>query len=341
MTRVTIKDVAREVGVSTALVSVVLNARRREDGTLDCDINKDTAARVLQTVERLGYKRNRVAAGLRSGKSYLIGLITPDIANKTFAEIGRSIEDDARQNGYVVMYGSSEENAARLEEVLDAFIATGVDGLVIIPCAGCEKSIKKAVNLGIPTVLCNRDIPEMEGVGRVSIDHVKSTYKAVDLLYDNGYRKIELISEDMPVSSVNDREKGYVNAMTAHGLTPLIHRVSTEGQHEETIEAVRTAGKRGTDAIVAVRIMLSFAAIEAIQACGYKIPEDLAFIGADDSPVFQLFRPTISSLSHSSKEIGHKSFSVLLDMIEGKTPYNIILEPKIHIGDSSGKKTEK
>ena len=337
-TRVTIKDVAREAGVSTALVSVVLNARRREDGSLDCDINRDTAARVLKVVERMGYRRNKVAAGLRSGKSCTVGVITPDISNMAFAEIGRSIEDVARENDYTVMFGSSEENAVRQEELVDAFIAAGVDGLIIIPCAGGEKSAEKAVRQGVPVVLSNRDIPGLEGVGRVSIDHSWSLRKAVRHLYDNGCRSIHLISENMPVSSVSDRERGYTATMKELGLDPVIHAVGTDTQREETISAVKDAVRDGVDALIAARIQLSFFCIEALQETGCRIPDDMALICADDSPVYHLYRPTISFISHSSFQIGEKSFNLLKDMMEGAAPYQVILEPELHVGGSSVRK---
>lgn len=339
--RVTIKDVAREAGVSTALVSVVLNARRREDGSLDCDINRDTAARVLKVVERLGYRRNKVAAGLRSGKSCTIGVITPDISNMAFAEIGRSIEAVARENDYTVMFGSSEEKAARQDELVDAFIAAGMDGLIIIPCAGGEQSAVKAMKQGIPVVLSNRDIPGLEGVGRVSIDHSWSIRKAVRHLYANDYRRIEMISENMTVSSVADRERGYTETIKELGLTPVIHVVDTVTQREETISALKDAVRRGVDAIIAARIQLSFFCIEAIQEMGLQIPSDLALICADDSPVYHLYRPQISYISHSSFQIGEKSFNLLKDMMEGAAPYQVILEPELHIGGSSARKEKQ
>ena len=93
MGKVTLKDLAKELGVSTTLVSRVLNAPRREDGTPDCDISKDTAMKVLELAQRLNYKPSRIAAGLRSGKRYLLGVITPDISNYAFSEAGRYIEE--------------------------------------------------------------------------------------------------------------------------------------------------------------------------------------------------------------------------------------------------------
>ena len=102
MKKITIKDVAREAGVSVTLVSFVMNAKVGEDGRLDCPVNPETAARVLEVAKRLGYRRNAAAASLRSGRSNTIAVITTDIANNYFAGISRYIEDKSAQYGYTV-----------------------------------------------------------------------------------------------------------------------------------------------------------------------------------------------------------------------------------------------
>jgi len=102
MKRITIRDVAREAGVSVTLVSFVMNAKRDKDGRLDCPVNPETAKRVLKVAERLGYRRNFAAASLRSGKSNTIAVIPTDISNKFFAGISRCIEDMAHKYGYTV-----------------------------------------------------------------------------------------------------------------------------------------------------------------------------------------------------------------------------------------------
>lgn len=102
MKRITIRDVAREAKVSVTLVSFVMNAKRDKDGNLDCPVNAETAKRVLQVAQRLGYRRNFAAASLRSGRSNSIAVIPNDISNKFFAGISRCIEDKAKSFGYTV-----------------------------------------------------------------------------------------------------------------------------------------------------------------------------------------------------------------------------------------------
>ena len=106
MKRITIRDVAREAKVSVTLVSFVMNAKRDKDGNLDCPVNAETAKRVLQVAQKLGYRRNFAAASLRSGRSNSIAVIPNDISNKFFAGISRCIEDKAKSYGYTVLFAA-------------------------------------------------------------------------------------------------------------------------------------------------------------------------------------------------------------------------------------------
>lgn len=248
--RVTLKDLAGELGVSTTLVSRVLNAPLRADGTPDCDIAPETALRVLEVAKRHNYRPSRFASGLRSGRRFLLGVITPDISNYAFAEAGRVIEELAYHDGYSVMFGSSTESASRMNELLDIFIDHGVDGIIVTPCSGCRPSLSKAVSLGIPVVLINRDIPDLERVGRVFQDNQLSMKMIVDHFYANGYRKIEMISERMDVNSLRDRENSYVRTMESYGLEPHILMVDTGRQEQQIRQHVEEAVQRGTEALM-------------------------------------------------------------------------------------------
>ena len=159
MKRITIRDVAREAGVSVTLVSFVMNAKRDKDGNLDCPVNPETAKRVLQVAQKLGYRRNFAAASLRSGKSNAIAVIPNDISNKFFAGISRCIEDKARSMGYTVFFASSDESSERLESVIDAVLAHNIDGMIVAPCTGGEAAINKAIDAKVPVVLLDRDFP--------------------------------------------------------------------------------------------------------------------------------------------------------------------------------------
>ncbi len=185
MGKITIRDVAREAGVSISLVSLVMNAKRDAEGNLDCNVNKDTARRIAEVAKRLGYRPNKAAASLRSGRFYTIGMVTSDIANQFFADIARYIENIAHNYNYTVLFGSSDENAEKLDNIVDTFIGNGVEGLIVAPCSGSEEVLRKALDAGIPTVLLDRDIAGLD-VGRVMLDNERAGRMGVEHLYENG-----------------------------------------------------------------------------------------------------------------------------------------------------------
>ena len=178
MKKVTIRDVAREAGVSVTLVSFVMNAKMGKDGRLDCPVNPDTAERVLQVAKRLGYRRNNAAASLRSGRSHSIAVIVSDIANPFYAEICRNIENIAYKDGYTVIFASSEESPQKLSHLVETMVGYNVEGLIVAPCLGGEPALARALSIGIPTVLIDRDMPGEE-FGRVPVSYTHLTLPTI------------------------------------------------------------------------------------------------------------------------------------------------------------------
>ena len=339
MVKVTLKDLARELGVSTTLVSRVLNAPRREDGTLDCDIAAETAERVLEAARRLDYRPSRFAAGLRKGRRYMLGVITPDISNYAFSEACRHIEERAHNDGYSVIFGSSAESATRIERLLDIFIDHGVDGVIVTPCVGCEEAIERIVRRGVPLVLINRDIPQIEGVGRVFLDNIRSMEMVVTHLFENGYRRIEMISENMDVLSLRDRESSYSATMSRCGLMSRVHVVETATQREQIADIVRDGVSRGVEVFITPRIMLSLYSLQAIMEQGLDMPSDITLFCHDESPAFTTHSPSISYVSQCSDRVGAEAYKMVQDMIRGGEGRRVLIEPELHFGDSTRAKS--
>lgn len=338
MDKVTLKDLAKELGVSTTLVSRVLNAPRREDGSPDCDISRETAQKVLGLAKLRNYQPSRIATALRIGKRYLLGVITPDISNYAFSEAGRYIEELAHNDGFSVMFGSSAESPRRMEELLDIFAGHEVDGIIVTPCAGSENILRKVVKLNIPLVLINRDVPALEGAGRVFLDNIGSMKQVVKHLVEGGYRKIEMISENMDVLSLRDRELGYRDAMLSYGLVPHIYMVESAAQERETRAAVQEAVRKGTEALITPRIMLSLNSLRAIMDAGLSIPEDMALFCHDESPAWTTHSPSISYVSQCSDQVGTQAYHMLRRMMGGGPGEQILVEPMLFFGGSTRRK---
>ena len=163
--KTTIKDIADAAGVSVALVSFVMN--NMSGGKYR--VSAKTTKKILSIAEALDYQPNNAARSLRKGRSNTIGVILSDISNPFFSDIARCIEDKAYQYKYTVIFGSTDEDAGKLDNLIKVFINKGVDGLIIVPCEGSRQYIEKVLEANIPLVLLDRTIPDLE------VNHITST----------------------------------------------------------------------------------------------------------------------------------------------------------------------
>ncbi len=340
--RVTIKDVAREAGVSIALVSFVMNRdNRRAGGKEAYRVSEDTVARILEVAERLDYHPNSAASSLRSGKTRTIGVVVSDIANRFFSDIVRYIENVAYESGYTVLFASTDEKAGKLERMVSVLTNKGVDGLIIASCAGGEQTVRKTVETGMPVVLLDRDIEGIEA-SRVLLDNAGACRMGVRRLYDNGYRHIELVSYDMAVSTIRDREAGYADAMCGLGLEKFagIHRTVYGNAGDSVTQIVADACRRGVEAMIFPTNTLSLLGLQAMNTLNLHLPDDMAVVCFDDNEVFGLYNPTVAHIGQSVEALGVKSFELLRDMIEHNAPPSrYIVEPQFSDGGSAARRS--
>ena len=321
MKKVTIRDVAREAGVSVTLVSFVMNAKMGKDGRLDCSVNPDTAERVLQVAKRLGYRRNNAAASLRSGRSHSIAVIVSDIANPFYAEICRNIENIAYKDGYTVIFASSEESPQKLSHLVETMVGYSVEGLIVAPCLGGEPALARALSIGIPTVLIDRDMPGEE-FGRVLIDNVDAGKMATKYLIHQGFGKIEMLTYKSGVTSLTDRETGYGLAMEEAGLKDeiRIHKIDYEAEaaKKDAIDVFRDAARRGVEAFILPTKRIAMYGFNALNVLGLSMPKDFSFVCFDESDVYELNKPVVPHIIQPLSEIAFKSFELLQKMIDNK-----------------------
>lgn len=329
--KITIRDVAREAGVSVTLVSFVMNAKVDENGELDCPVNADTAERVLQVAKRLGYKRNNAAASLRSGKTNTIAVIVSDIASPFFAGLCRYLENTAYEAGYTVLFASSEESVSKLGNLIDKMIGFNVEGLIVAPCVGSEKVLSRVDSYNIPTVLIDRDIPG-EDFGRVLVDNTDAGYRAARYLIDKGRKKIELVSYDLEIASVADRVEGYRKAMAESGLEARVDMLpyAAEPWSEEVVSVFREAIGRGAEGFILPTKKLSKSALHALKALG-AFPKDL--VCYDESDVYDLLEGGVPHMVQPVREIAERAFDLLLKIINNEpADKKVLLQSGLFIG---------
>src|SRR6187399_864292 len=166
--RISLKDIADKVGVSTALVSYVLN--NKKEGR----IKKSVAERIRVVATELNYRTNQIAKSLKTNKTFTIGLIVADISNPFSSGLARKIEDEADRNNYTVIFGSSDENAVRSNKLIDTFLNRQVDGLIITPAENTASQIIALQRQNVPFVLVDRYFPGVDA-DHVALDNYEAS----------------------------------------------------------------------------------------------------------------------------------------------------------------------
>lgn len=332
----TIKDIAREAGVSPALVSFALN-NKVENGSMRYKVNKDTAKRILEIAKSHNYKPNNAARSLRLQRSRTIGVILSDISNDFFSGIARRIENEAFQADYSVLFGSTDENPEKLALIINTFLDNGVDGLIIVPCENSSDIIARLEKRHIPMVLLDRDVEGVD-VNKVLLDNKKAAEMAVKRLYDNGRRRVAMVSYTMELSNICFRERGYSESVSEFGGEPIVYRADYSNISVSVSELVDRIEKDGADAILFATNSLSIAGIKALSRNGVAIPKDVAVVAFDGSEVFDLFPTSIACIKQPIEEFAHEALNLVIEQIdnpelERKT---ILLSPELIEGESLG-----
>lgn len=319
---VTIRDIAAEAGVSIALVSFVMNNRIEADGKKKYRVSEETRQRILEVAKRLNYQPNSAARSLRKGRSQVIGAIVSDISNVFYGEIAKILEEIAFSKGYTVLIGSTDENPEKMDTIVHSFIDKGVDGFLIVPCEHSQETVDYIIKSQIPFVVMDRrdmDLP----APKIVLDNIQAMSHAVELLLAKGLKKIEMISYTMRVSSISEREQGFIRTMENAGLSvsdEAIHRAPFEQINDYVSGILPDILERKVEGLVFATNSLTIATIKALCGMGINVQEDIMLVGFDNSDVYDLFRPQISHIQQPVEEICQKAMNMLFEIIEEKRP---------------------
>lgn len=321
---ITIKDIAREAGVSTSLVSFVMS--NAIAGEQLYRVSSETTTRVLEVAERLQYKPNSSARSLRSGITGTIGVVLSDIANPFFAEIARFLEDQAYNYNYNVIFASTDENAEKFSRVVNVLLNKGVDGLIIVPCSGSEDKIREIVESGVKIVLLDRLVPEL-AVSSVVLDNREAARVITNKLISRGSRRIEMVSYSMALSNTKDREQGYLDAMTSAGLSEMTHIERVAHNSYDAMPAyIRTAMSRGVEAFMVATNTLSLLVISELSKNGCRIPDDVKISCFDRNPYYDIFGSGIIYVRQPVNVFAAKAMDLIMSQIHTKSKRNIQVE---------------
>lgn len=318
MRRIQLDDLAKQLGFSKTLISMVLNGKGNHYG-----ISQSTQAIVLDAVAKLNYVPNKFAKSLRTGKSHFVGLIVSDIANPFYSTIAKNVESVLSAHGYNLMVCSTEENEEKEKQLVEMMIyQQGVDGLIIASSFKEAGFYNQPHLTRVPLVFIDRVLP-LFAANYVVIDNFGGSADVVNKLLEQGARRIACFAiTPLHLSTIDDRLNGYKSALSAKGISKtdkLVKAIQYDRIQEDierSLVELRTL-KQPVDAIFVLNNNIAVALLGTIRKKEFEDFADVRIACFDDIALFNIMDKKVISVSQPVEEIGRNSSNVLLEVING------------------------
>jgi LacI family transcriptional regulator len=312
-TRSNIKDIARLAGVHPSTVSRVLNPATRSM------VSEALAVEVLRIADELGYRRNPLASGLRTRKTFTVGIIIPDLTNPVFPPIVRSAEQTLDAAGYIAILADSGSRERSEREIIENMRARDVDGLILATAMRRDPVVDTCIEQGIPIVLVNRTVSRHHVPAVVNDDEL-GIELALAHLVQLGHEHIAYIGGPQSTSTGYGRYHALVENAEKLGLELdnelLINATAfSETAGAATLNALLDSGKAFT-AVLTANDLLALGCYDALRARGLSCPEDISITGFNDMPYVDRMDPPLTTLHIPHDALGVKAAQLLLARIE-------------------------
>jgi len=338
--QITLADLAKELGISTATVSRALKDYP--------DISSETKRRVLALAKKWNYRPNFMAAGLRKRESKVIGVIIPSIVNHFFSSVIKGIMEVAYDLDYRVMLCQSDESYIKEVTDANALFTSRVDGVLVSIAHETEQydHFQAFIDAGVPIVFFDKvPMQGLEQTSRVVVDDYEGAFQAVSHLIDQGYRRIAHLHGPTIATTSRKRLDGYLDALRQHQL-PVEDRLLFPC-HDITLEEGRAfteqilAQDPDCDAIFCVTDSVAIGALTALKAHHIAVPEQMGLVGFSDWQMASVMEPPLSSVAQPGQDMGRIATELLIREITASrdahpfSPESIILPTSLQIRTSS------
>jgi LacI family transcriptional regulator len=309
--QITIKDIAKELGISPSTVSKALKGHR--------DISSSTKQSVKELAEKWNYKPDQVALSLKSGLSKTIGVIVPEIVHYFFSTVISGIEDLAYDSEYHVMFCQSSELYAREVKAVQTLLSSRVDGILVSVSKTTDNfdHFRKIQANNIPLVFFDRICDEID-TDRVVVDDEPGAYEAVNHLIEIGCKNIIHLSGPPNLLIGKNRKAGYLRALRKHNMPLDENNIIRCDSREDAMSIVPELLNRTVkpDGIFAVNDLTAAASMKVIQDMGYKVPADIAIVGFTSGLISDITNPTLTSVEQHGYLVGKEAVRLLIDRLE-------------------------
>ena len=330
---VTIKDVAREAGVSVGTASQALRASPA--------VREATRQRVLAVAKRLRYQPSALARGLVTRRTHTVGLLISDIANPFFIRAVRAVEDAAQENGYNVILCNTDEDPAKETQYLQVLMEKRVDGIILATTGGSLQAVRDVRWRGIPLVLFDRELTSL-ATDTVKVDGVLGGRLATEYLLGLGHRRIAIIHGPLVRSTGIERLQGYLAALKTAGIRPIPELIR-EGNFKPDSGRALTRQLLDTSppptALFCTNNLMTVGALQTLGERGVRMPSDLSLVGYDDMEWWRLTHPPLTTVGQPVYDLGREAMRLLLAQIgrvKGRRRQRVVLKPELILRSSCG-----
>jgi LacI family transcriptional regulator len=337
---VRMKDIARDLGISVITVSKVMRNQK--------DVSDKTRKRVLDRVKELNYTPNLAARALVTGRTYLVGLVVPDLLHTFFAEIAKSLSGALLKKGYCLTISTSDENPQLEERTINLLLGRSLDALIIASVCTTSAIFEKIKNVGPPLILIDRRFSDLD-TNYVGADDEMVGALATEHLIEVGCKRIAHLRGPDTSPGIG-RLNGYLKTLAKYKMKPLSGYVSAQRMvdvHSSDSGAELMKDllrlKPLPDGVFSFNDPMAIGAIETILNAGLRVPEDIAIIGSGNLYYDTKLSIPLSSIDQQTEQIGERTARLIFSILESKTrPRNktVILQPQLIVRASTDRKRD-
>jgi LacI family transcriptional regulator, galactose operon repressor len=326
-----LKEVAKRAGVSTATVSRVLNN--------NITVKSSTKARVLKAVAELNYYPNIYARTLAGGKSRTLGMIASNLENPFFFDIFKTLENDAHEHGYEVVIANTDYRPEQLAASVRIMVGRKLAGLAVIVSEITPELTRELAESKIPIVFY--DVPSPHpNIFNIHTTYKLGTERIVNYLYSLGHRHMAFIGHHSTLPPTGEREKAFIETVSQFAPSRQWRTVTDQDGPEGGRRAARellASGFRPT-AIVCVNDFMAIGVLRELREQGLRIPEDVSVSGFDNIKLSEFCYPPLTTAHIPREQIGHLVFERLVPESAKIKPKGreILIEPELVVRESTG-----
>lgn len=299
----TLKDLAREAGVSLTSASYAINGTG--------SVGPKTRAHILEVANRIGFRLNLNAKAMKSGRSGMLALIVPDLGNPFFAALVQAVFREARGAGYQIYMMNTEGSEALEAEALATAAGLRVDGVIWFSIR--DKDTSAGVLTRTPTVVLDRTI---DGYDTVTVDYVAAGQAAGQYLWDHGHRRIGIIAGPLDIAAMRDRCAGVESIFAGRG--EIVFRLENAFSVDLEPSVKAALAQRQATAVFAGADLIAIGAMRHVQDQGMVVPRDLSIIGFDDIDLSGLTQPALTTVELPIEEMAREAVATLVSRIGTK-----------------------